>query len=364
MKKLLVPIFAVVLIAGFFLLSSDSSTIEEVIQINSPATSTLITLEEKIGQLFMIGHWSDTALSSTTKLVQDHHLGGVIIMSAPERAEEIRSWTQTWESGATEPLFIAIDQEGGPVTRLKSSGYIQTGQREITSEPQAYEVGKIRGAELSELGINMNFAPVLDSAKKPGSFMYQRVFSDRERSADLASSMIAGMNENSVWGVVKHFPGHDDTSDDSHLTLPVVNISNDELDAFVQPFSELIESDPPTALMTAHVLFPEIDDVPASLSSFFLEDHLRDELGFSGIIITDDMSMDAIDTTWTTSEASVLALQAGADIVLLAAEPEQVVGAVAAVVKAVENGELEEERINESYERVLALKDTLSTNPN
>lgn len=338
-------------------IANTSDTEETNRKTPPPATSPQnISLEEKIGQLFIIGHWTGNPVASTTNLISKHHLGGVIIMGNPDKASNTKEWTKFWQDASETPLFISVDQEGGAVTRYKEEGFIQTGQREITDTQTAYEVGYTRGKELANLGINMNFAPVLDSAHNPDSFMYERVFADRSNSATLAASMIDGMKVAGVIGVVKHFPGHDDTSDDSHHTLPVVNIESTELDDFVSPFTEIIKNNPPNVIMPAHVLFPKIDPLPATLSKFFLTDYLRNELGFSGIIITDDMSMDAIDTNWSSAAATVLTIEAGADIVLFAAEPKLVSDAIRAVMEAVKTNTLSEERINESYNRIMSLK--------
>ncbi|MFT7645231.1 MAG: beta-N-acetylhexosaminidase [Candidatus Paceibacteria bacterium] len=318
-----------------------------------------VSLEEKVGQLFIIGHWADSPLASTTNLIRKHHLGGVVIMSSPANADDIKNWTSVWNKTSHRPLFIAIDQEGGQVSRLKGSAFIQTRQRDITNVEAAYEIGRTRGVELEPLGINMNFAPVLDSATNPNSFMYDRTFPTKASSAVLASAMIQGMKEVSLIGVIKHFPGHDDTADDSHNILPTVNIERAELDTFASQFRELINDQEPAAIMTAHILFPNIDTEPASLSLFFLTDYLRDELGYNGLIITDDMSMKAITDTWNIEEASILALQSGADIVLFAAEPNKTAAALTAVIAAVETGQLSEERITESYERAIALKEKI-----
>lgn len=311
--------------------------------------------EELIGQLFMIGHWAGTPVASTTALIRDYHIGGVIIMSAPDDPKEIASWVDEWQEASDVPLLIAIDQEGGPVSRLKGVDFIQTSQREVETEVAAYDLGRARGAELRALGVNMNFAPVLDVAKNPDSFMYTRVFKDSERAGAFASSMLEGFRSAGVIGVPKHFPGHDDTSDDSHTTLPVVNITKEELDVFTQSFREVVSIEQPAAIMTAHVLFPDIDSLPATLSHFFLTEYLREELGFEGVIITDGMSMDAIDDTWGAEEASVLALRAGADMVLFAAEPERVVGAIEAVRRAVEEDLLSVHELTLHYERVTEL---------
>ena len=202
----------------------------------------------------------------------------------------------------------------------------------------------------------MNFAPVLDTAKNPNSFMYQRVFSNRTQSSELANQMIKGMESQNVIAVTKHFPGHDDNADDSHTTLPTVAVTKNELDQFTLPFRSLIKNGMPKALMTAHVLFPNIDTYPATLSPFFITEYLRDDLGFTGVVFTDDLSMDAIDKNYGLGKASVMAISAGADIVLFAAEPEKVAEGIEAVKKAVENGTLSKERIDQSYERVQTLR--------
>lgn len=320
-----------------------------------PATAPA-SLETRLGQLFMIGHWADTPVASTTALIKKYQLGGVIIMSAPENPQTIALWVSQWNAVSDTPLFIAIDQEGGPVTRLKGSQFTQTGQREITTAEQAYEVGSIRGKELANLGINMNFAPVLDTAASPASFMYSRTFPSNTHTVTLATSLIAGMSEQNVIAVAKHFPGHDDTSTDSHNELPVVDISQSELASFTQPFTEIISQNPPAALMTAHVQFPQIDTLPATLSTFFLTTYLRDELAYTGLIITDDMSMDAIDARYSPSEASKLALEAGANIILLAAEPADIETIFPFLITATDRSPLLLQRITDSYQRVLSLK--------
>ncbi len=326
---------------------------------NLSTSSPPVSVEELVGQHFIVGHWADKPVASTTELIKKHHLGGVVIMSAPEDSSIIKDWTNAWQAVSDQPLFIAIDQEGGPVSRLKGSAFIQTSQREIYSTSTAYEVGQKRGQELSALGININFAPVLDSAGHTDSFMYDRVFPSRADSPALSAAMLEGMNESAVLGAVKHFPGHADTSEDSHTTLPTVDISLAALDTFTDPFQELITNNPPAALMTAHVLFPQIDLFPASLSRFFLTDYLRQDLNFSGIIITDDMSMKAVTETWTSDKASVLSLQAGADMVLFAAEPTKVTSAVEATLVAVGAGHISTTSLKTSYDRIINTKQSL-----
>lgn len=322
----------------------------------APVPSPTLSLENQLGQLFMIGHWAETPIASTTALIEKYQLGGVIIMSAPQNPQDISQWITQWNAVSETPLFIAIDQEGGPVTRLKNSQFIQTGQREITTQTQAHEIGHIRGAELASLGITMNFAPVLDTAQSPTSFMYSRTFPEDTPAVKLATSLLKGMAEENVTAVVKHFPGHDDTPTDSHNELPVVNISPSELTNFTQPFADIISQNPPAALMTAHVQFPKIDSLPATLSPFFLTTYLQETLGYNGLIITDDMSMDAIATHYTVDEASKLALEAGADVVLLAAQPTDIEIIIPFLMEKIDNSPLLRSQITNSYQKVTSLK--------
>ncbi|MCA9361771.1 hypothetical protein KC906_00195, partial [Candidatus Kaiserbacteria bacterium] len=168
--------------------------------VTTPPPEPEVTLEEMVGELFMVGHWAETPVASTSELIDTYHLGSVVIMSVPEDPTEIRSWVRTWNASSTRPLFIAIDQEGGSVSRLKGPTFIQTSQREIISTSSAYQVGLVRGKELEKLGINLNLAPVLDYASTTDSFMYQRSFASRELTADMAGAMIAGMSESGVIG--------------------------------------------------------------------------------------------------------------------------------------------------------------------
>ena len=358
MKKVLIISAVIILLVIIFCIGNKKGVIEVSNErsTDSNLEAPTVSLEEKIGQLFIIGHWSENPLSSTTDLIKENHLGGVIIMDSPENPEEIKTWTQTWQENSDTPLFITIDQEGGEVSRLKESSFIQTSQREIESTDQAYKIGKTRGTELKELGINMNFAPVLDNAINPSSFMYGRAFKDIQTSPELAAAMINGMAESEVIAVTKHFPGHDDTNEDSHKTLPEVNIEKSELKEYTSPFNKLITKNNPQALMIAHLVFPNIAEKPVTLSHFFLTDYLRNELNFKGIVITDDMSMDAIDKTWTIEEASVLSLQAGADIILFSSEPTRVPAAIEAIKATISNGDLSIDRIDESYNRVMDVK--------
>lgn len=354
MRKILLIVVAITITAAglYTLPNHDLQTTllnERTLTSTLPATSTPPVEPEEItlGRLLMVGHFANTPVASTTALITDLEVGGIIIMSAPENPLEIIDWTREWQAASEWPLLIAIDQEGGSVSRLKGAEFTQAGQRNITTATDAYALGRTRGSELSTLGINMNFAPVLDRVTSPTSFMYDRVFPADTDHAKLAAAMYEGMRDTGVIAVAKHFPGHDDTPTDSHTQLPVVAITEADLPAYTKNFNTYINNVNPTAIMTAHVSFPEIDSLPATLSHFFLTSYLKEELGFTGFTITDDMSMDAIDAHWSTADAAVLSLSAGADMILFAAEPEKARTALGAIKNALKDKTLNASKIRE-----------------
>ncbi|MFM2424148.1 MAG: hypothetical protein RLZZ70_539 [Candidatus Parcubacteria bacterium] len=296
---------------------------QKVIHETNIPTTAATSAPLPLGRHFMIGHWATTPVASTTALITKYQLAGVIIMSAPTDVTEIKNWTAAWQAAVDYPLQIAIDQEGGPVSRLRGQDFDTTGQRDVTTITRAYSLGKKRGTELAALGITMNFAPVLDTATKPDSFLYKRVFPTDP--VKLAIAMAEGLEVSGVMAVAKHFPGHPNTEVDSHYTLPVSGITPDQASDFIMPFASYIATSAPKAIMTAHVAYPNIDPLPVTLSPYWLTAVLRDQLQFDGLIITDDMSMQAITDTWSPAESSRLALRAGADIILLAAKPNTIV---------------------------------------
>lgn len=317
-----------------------------------------LTIEEKIGQLLMVGHWKQNYFQHTKNMLTLYKFGGVIIMDVDDKnVSTVPQWTQAWQETSTIPLLISIDQEGGVVNRLKTDPYTQTSQREIDSVDEAAAVGISRGAELAGLGINTNLAPVIDYSNTPDSFLYDRSFASSSQIGTLADALINGHSVSNVLAIPKHFPGHADTADDSHYVLPIVDITAAQFPEHVAQFSDLLATAEVDALMTAHVLFPKLDDeYPVTLSYEILSRQLRRDLGFEGVIITDDMTMGAITNQWPTNEAAVQAVNAGADIVLFAADPNAAMEAHTYMVAAVQDGELSEERVDESVTRILELK--------
>ncbi len=260
------------------------------------------------------------------------------------------------------PVIIAADQEGGNVVRLRDGTIFpgNMGLGAIGSKKITYEVGRIIGKELISVGINMNLAPVLDVNTNPvNPVIGIRSFGgDPEMVASLGGAYIEGLHSEGVLAVAKHFPGHGDSSLDSHLDLPIINKDLDELmKIHIKPFMDAISIFNVDAIMTAHVVYPALDkENPATLSSKILTDFLREKLGFDGVIMTDDMEMKAISDRYTPGDASIKALKAGADLILFSHTYSKQVEAYNAVLKAVENEYITNDELDEKVRRILQLK--------
>ena len=324
-----------------------------------------MTLEEKIGQMFMIGYWGDSLTTNAKTLINENHIGGVILLKYNFGTEEnIKNLINNLqaESGTNNlgiPLFISVDQEGGIVTKLKTENVKEyTAQKDIKTIEQAYEVGSTRAKELLSLGFNLNYSPVLDNVKSASSFLYDRVFhgSDKEVIA-WSESLMKGYNDSGLIAVPKHFPGHPEGNIDSHKSLPVSHFDKKQLLKNVENFSNLIEKDQAQMIMMGHILYDKIDaDLPTSISPIMINEILRNDLNYTGVVITDDMEMGALQSNYKNADLAVLAVKAGNDILMYVSTFSKQQEAYEAVLAAVQNGEISEERIDESLVRILNLK--------
>ncbi len=258
------------------------------------------------------------------------------------------------------PLLIAADQEGGIVTRFPP---------DMVTVPSAMALGplpenlirasaRITAAQLAAVGINTNYAPTIDINNNPlNPVIRTRSFGETAEIVSRAAvASIAGYLDEGVIPTVKHFPGHGNTSVDSHLGLPEITASIDELRAMeLAPFRAAITAGVP-AIMTAHILFPALDTLPATLSHRILTDLLRGEMGFDGLIVTDSMSMDAIASGWGIAEAAILAKAAGVDVLESSEPPAAMLERHAALVDAVESGRLSLEVFQRTADRMDALR--------
>lgn len=325
-----------------------------------------MTLEEKIGQLMIVGVNGTTFSKEMDILIRNYHVGGLIMMgknisTAPDMLKLINHSKKANKDNKV-PLFISVDEEGGRVSRLpaefkKLPSNEQIGKR--NDEEFSYRVGTYLSEVLNEFGYNMNFAPVLDVNSNPkNTVIGDRSFgADPEQVAMLGISTMRGMIDNHIIPVVKHFPGHGDTFLDSHTALPVVNTTLKELrELELIPFQKAIDEGVDT-VMVAHILFPELDpDHPSSLSKAIITDLLRKEMKFDGVVITDDLTMGAIKNEYTVPEAALQSFIAGSDLLLVVHGYENEIRTFNTLKDAVETGVVSEDRIDESVRRILTLK--------
>lgn len=331
-----------------------------------------MTLEEKIGQLLVIGMEGKTYGDELDHLIRQYHVGGIILLgkniSYPAGMLKLLNESKKANAAYKIPLFISVDEEGGRVSRLPSSMkklpaaefFGRTGD-----ETLAYETGAYLADLLHAFGYNMNYAPVLDVHSNPKNpVIGDRAFSSNpDVVAELGMAVMKGMTDNGIISVVKHFPGHGDTHVDSHLSLPVIEKTIEELrKTELVPFKRAIEENA-DVIMVAHIMFSELDSVyPSSLSAKVITDLLREEMHFEGVVITDDMTMGAIVNDYTVPEAAVQSFIAGSDLLLIAGDYENQVGTFNALKEAVQAGIISEERIDESVKRILSLKDRYKLN--
>jgi len=261
------------------------------------------------------------------------------------------------------PLLLSVDQEGGRVNRMPASLVAVPASRDIAKSGdsgKARSIGAAIADEIRSIGFNVNFAPVLDIDSNPKNpVIGNRSFGPTaDVVTDFGLEEMAGLRSKQVIPVVKHFPGHGDTSVDSHLELPVVEKTADQLRKLeLVPFAKAIQSGA-DMVMVAHILLPQLDpDRPSSLSPKVITDLLRGELGFKGVVITDDMTMGAILKHFDLGQAAVQSVKAGSDIVLVAHEYAQAKKALAALKQAVQSGDIAAETIDNSVYRILALKE-------
>lgn len=329
-----------------------------------------MTLEEKVGQLLVIGVEGTSFSSEMDNLIRNYHVGGVIIMgrnvaTTNEMLQLINGIKKANEHNKI-PLFLSVDEEGGRVSRLpvgipKLPTSAQIGK--LNDESVSYRAGTYLAGVLNEFGYNMNFAPVLDVNSNPRNpVIGNRSFgSDPYQVAKLGISTMHGMMDNDIIPVVKHFPGHGDTVVDSHKALPKVETTLEALrNVELVPFQKAIEEGA-DAVMVAHILFPALDpDYPSSMSKAIITGLLRNEMKFEGVIITDDLTMGAIANDYTIPEAAVQSFIAGSDQLLVVRDYEVQLNTLNAFIKAIETGEITEERLNESVKRILTLKEKYS----
>lgn len=339
-----------------------------------------IPLDEKIGAMLLVG-FRGTSVTDTNHIVRDiteHHLGGVILFdydvpsSSPvrnvESPKQLKTLTQNIQALADDSLIISIDQEGGQVARLKpklgfphtvSAQYLGTTNDTDTTQYYARQTAEM----LNKLGINMNFAPVVDLNVNPNNPVIGQL--ERSFSADPAtvtkhaSTYIQTLKDHHILSVIKHFPGHGSSKKDSHLG--VVDVTKTWSKKELIPYRNLIQNDMVDAIMTAHIFNRKIDpDYPATLSKPTINGLLRNKLGYDGVVISDDLMMGAIRNEYGLKTTIEKAINAGVDILTFANNsvynPNIVPEAHKIIKELLEEGTISQQQINTSYQRIMELK--------
>ncbi len=333
--------------------------------------SITMTLEEHLGQLFVAGFWGTSPSQDIIDLIERDRVGSIILFSRNIRdAGQVLELTQSLQmiakaAGHRYPLLIMTDQENGLVQRLGQGTTPFPGNMALAasgSEQLVYDVAHATGRELKALGINMNLAPVVDVNNNPANpVIGVRSFGeDPHLVARLGIAAVKGYQDAGVINTLKHFPGHGDTTTDSHLALPIIPCTMQRLEAVeLVPFKSCIEAGA-ACVMIAHISLPELmehDMIPATVSPAIVQGLLREHLGFDGVAISDCLEMQAITETVGVERAAVMALQAGIDLVLVSHLYTRQRSALDAIQLAVQNGELSQEIIDKAVERVLKLKE-------
>lgn len=335
-----------------------------------------MSLEEKVAQLFLVQPeaivdiGTATAAGDATKqAINKTPVGGFVYFSDNLQSEQqvqdmLRNVQKYSEDRIGLPAFLSVDEEGGTVARVASTGRFDVADVGDMAKigasgdvQQARQAGETIGSYLSELGFNLDFAPDADVLTNPdNTVVKKRSFgSDPRVVSDMSLAVAQGLAQHQVYSVYKHFPGHGATAGDTHQGYAYTDKTLDELkQSELIPFENAIQNNA-AFIMAAHISAPRVtgDDTPASLSKTMITDILRGQMGYDGIVVTDAMNMGAVTEQYTSAQAAVKALQAGADLVLM---PEDFQEAYQGVLDAVKDGTLTEQRINESVTRIVKVK--------
>lgn len=325
-----------------------------------------LTLEEKIGQMLFINYQKSDKLTNDLKyLITTIHPGGFILFK-----ENLKDYTtaqdfiNNLQNSSSIPMFIGIDEEGGRVDRLtniknytysKIPPMLEIGNTK--DENNAYKTGVTISQILQDFNINLDFAPVTDVLYDPNNTVIDnRSFGDDPYLvARMSTALAKGLSDNNIIPVYKHFPGHGNTTTDSHYELPIITKTKDELlKSDLIPFVNAIDNNA-EIIMVGHLALPNItkDYTPASLSNIIITDILKNELGYQGIIITDALNMQAITKNYQEKETYELAINAGVDILLMPNNPKQ---AISLIKESINEGTITEENIDNSVYKILKLK--------
>ncbi len=315
-------------------------------------TRSPLSLEQKVGQMFMLGFNGIKPDYYITKALKQRNFGGVILLGYNiEQPNQLKELTSDLTGIPETKPFIAVDQEGNLVARVKFEPTAKVSQSDLKNGEEAYDTAFKRGAYLKEMGINLNLAPVVDLATSESANIWSRAF--RKDHGIFGDAMIRGCNDAGIYCVVKHFPSYGNFSGDVEKEIPRKELSAGEVAVFKEALKNA------KFLMISPVIATNIDpDNPAPISEKAIK-FIRENLGFKGLIITDDVEMVSIRSNYNPVQFAADAIKAGVDMVLFSGNPQDAADAYDLVVEKVESGEISGKRINESVKRILGLKKSL-----
>ena len=318
---------------------------------------------DKVGQLMMIGIHGKSLNDDAKFMLNEYRVGGIILFDRNMESKDqvktlITDINKAGKSAGLTPLFLGIDQEGGAVARMDDKLIKVPPAEEVGKEPveQAAALAKEVGTELKDLGFNINFAPVADLG-----LTYGRSYSTNpDEVVRYASAVGKSYDEAGLWYSYKHFPGIGKTDVDLHADTSIVPVSKETLlSEDTKVFVDLIKKSKPNTytIMVSHAMYPQIDpDHPSSLSKAIITDWLRKDMGYNGVVVTDDMDMGALAKHYTFGDMAVQSILAGSDILLVCHEYEHMQEAYNGLMKAVKDGRISKERLDESVKRILLMK--------
>lgn len=318
---------------------------------------------DKVGQLMMIGIHGKSLNDDAKFMLNEYRVGGIILFDRNMESKDqvktlIADINKAGKSAGLTPLFLGIDQEGGAVARMDDKLIKVPPAEEVGKEPveQAAALAKEVGTELKDLGFNINFAPVADLG-----LTYGRSYSTNpDEVVRYASAVGKSYDEAGLWYSYKHFPGIGKTDVDLHADTSIVPVSKETLlSEDTKVFVDLIKQSKPNTytIMVSHAMYPQIDpDHPSSLSKAIITDWLRKDMGYNGVVVMDDMDMGALAKHYTFGDMAVQSILAGSDILLVCHEYEHMQEAYNGLMKAVKDGRISKERLDESVKRILLMK--------
>lgn len=319
-----------------------------------------LSLDDELGQLMMVQIAGQDLSPDAIQMINAQGAGGILFFAANiQSANQIKTLTAQAQQMASIPLLLSIDQEGGVVNRFYNLVGPRPSAASLASPAAARQQGQQDAVLLHDYGFNLNLAPVVDVGTSNPQLWSRTFGSSPDRVAAMAGAYLDGLQQSGlVTGCLKHYPGLGDTNTDPHVGMPALNRSRADWERIdLAPYRALLASHDVRAILVSHEMIPAVDpNLPTSLSPEIVDGTLRHELGYQGVVITDSLYMGALNRRWSVAQAIVLAIEAGADVVIGPYNPQMVQDAKDALRQALVSGQLTRARIDVSVQRILTLK--------